>query len=64
MIDKVLAKLGQHKLRHSIAVKAMFPNCLSFTYNLLYIYSQYLEILLIKKLLAPGSSASNIIVMF
>ena len=39
VIDEVLPKLGQHKLAHSIVVKAMILNCLGFTDSRLYMYS-------------------------
>jgi transposase len=48
VIDEVLPKLGQHKLAHSIVVKAMILNCLGFTDSRLYMYSQYFEIFQLK----------------
>src|SRR5665647_3769955 len=39
VIDEVLPKLGQHKLAHSIVVKAMILNCLGFTDSRLYMLS-------------------------
>ena len=48
VIDEVLPKLGQHKLAHSIVVKAMILNCLGFTDSRLYMYSQYFETLPLK----------------
>ena len=60
VIDEVLPKLGQHKLAHSIVVKAMLLNCLGFTDSRLYMYSQYFETLPIERLLGPGVSASDL----
>jgi transposase len=60
VIDEVLPKLGQHKLAHSIVVKAMILNCLGFTDSRLYMYSQYFETLPIERLLGPGISASDL----
>ncbi|AKB50776.1 Mobile element protein [Methanosarcina barkeri str. Wiesmoor] len=45
VIDEVLPKFGQHKLAHSIVLKAMILNCPGFVDNCLYIYSQYFETL-------------------
>ncbi len=60
VIDEVLPKLGQHKLAHSIVVKAMLLNCLGFTDIRLYMYSQYFETLPVERLLGPGVSASDL----
>lgn len=60
VIDEVLPKLGQHKLAHSIVVKAMILNCLGFTDSRLYMYSQYFETLPIERLLGPGINASDL----
>jgi transposase len=60
VIDEVLPKLGQHKLAHSIVVKAMILNCLGFTDSRLYMYSQYFETLPVERLLGPGISASDL----
>ena len=60
VIDEVLPKLGQHKLAHSIVVKAMILNCLGFTDSRLYRYSQYFETLPIERLLGPGINASDL----
>ena len=60
VIDEVLPKLGQHKLAHSIVVKAMILNCLGFTDSRLYMYSQYFETFPIERLLGPGISASDL----
>ena len=60
VIDEVLPKLGQHKLAHSIVVKAMILNCLGFTDSRLYMYSQYFETLPVERLLGSGISASDL----
>ena len=60
VIDEVLPKLGQHKLAHSIVVKAMILNCLGFTDSRLYMYSQYFETLPVGRLLGSGISASDL----
>ena len=60
VIDEVLPKLGQHKLPHSIVVKAMILNCLGFTDSRLYMYSQYFETLPVERLLGPGISAADL----
>jgi transposase len=60
VIDEVLPKLGQHKLAHSIVIKAMILNCLGFTDSRLYMYSQYFETLPIERLLGHGISASDL----
>ena len=60
VIDEVIPKYGQHKLDHSIVVKAMILNCLGFTDSRLYMYSQYFETLPIERLLGPGISASDL----
>jgi transposase len=60
VIDEVLPKYGQHKLAHSIVVKAMILNCLGFTDSRLYMYSQYFETLPIERLLGPGISTSDL----
>ena len=60
VIDEVLPKFGQHKLAHSIVIKAMILNCLGFTDSRLYMYSQYFETLPVERLLGPGISASDL----
>jgi transposase len=60
VIDEVLPKVGQHKLAHSIVVKAMILNCLGFTDIRLYMYSQYFETLPIERLLGNGINASDL----
>jgi transposase len=60
VIDEMLPKLGQHKLAHSIVVKAMILNCLGFTDSRLYMYSQYFETLPVERLLGPGINASDL----
>lgn len=60
VIDEMLPKLGQHKLSHSIIVKAMILNCLGFVDSRLYMYSQYFETLPVERLLGPGISASDL----
>ena len=60
VIDEVLLKLGHHKLAHSIVVKALILNCLGFTDNRFYMYSQYFETLPIGRLLGSGISASDL----
>ncbi|AKB59724.1 Mobile element protein [Methanosarcina barkeri 227] len=60
VIDEVLPKLGQHKLAHSIVVKAMILNCLGFVDSRLYMYSQYFETLPVERLLGPVISASDL----
>jgi transposase len=60
VIDELLPKFGQHKLAHSIVVKAMILNRLGFTDSRLYMYSQYFETLPIERLLGPGISASDL----
>jgi transposase len=60
VIDEVLPKYGQHKLAHSIVVKAMILNCLGFTDSRLYMFSQYFETLPIERLLGSGISASDL----
>jgi len=60
IIDEVLPKVGQHKLAHSIVIKAMILNCLGFTDSRLYLYSQYFENLPVERLLGPGVSASDL----
>ncbi len=60
VIDEVLPKRGQHKLPHSLVVKAMILNCLGFTDSRLYMYSQYFETLPVERLLGPGISASDL----
>jgi transposase len=57
IIDEVLPKVGQHKLAHSIVIKAMILNCLGFIDSQLYLYSQYFENLPVERLLGPGVSA-------
>ncbi|AKB52249.1 Mobile element protein [Methanosarcina barkeri str. Wiesmoor] len=60
VIDEVLPKFGQHKLAHSIVVKAMILNCLGFVDSRLYMYSQYFETLPVERLLGPEISASDL----
>ena len=60
IIDEALPKVGQHKLAHSIVIKAMILNCLGFTDSRLYLYSQYFENLPVERLLGPGVSASDL----
>ncbi|RPJ69022.1 MAG: IS1634 family transposase, partial [Alphaproteobacteria bacterium] len=60
VIDEVLPKLGQHKLAHSIVVKAMILNCLGFVDSRLYMYSQYFETLPVERLLGSGIIASDL----
>lgn len=60
VIDEVLPKIGQHKLSHSIVVKAMILNCLGFVDSRLYMYSQYFETLPVERLLGSGISACDL----
>jgi len=60
VIDEVLLKFGQHKLAHSIVVKAMILNCLGFVDSRLYMHSQYFETLPVERLLGSGISASDL----
>lgn len=60
VIDEVLPKFGQHKLAHSIVVKAMILNCLGFVDSRLYMYSQYFETLPVERLLGSGIIASDL----
>jgi transposase len=60
VLDEVLPKLGQHKLAHSIVIKAMILNCLGFTDSRLYMYSQYFEDLPVERLLGPGIRSSDL----
>jgi transposase len=60
VIDEVLPKFGQHKLAHSIVVKAMILNCLGFVDSRLYMYSQYFETLPVERLLGSEISASDL----
>ncbi|AKB50706.1 Mobile element protein [Methanosarcina barkeri str. Wiesmoor] len=56
----MLLKFGQHKLAHSIVVKAMILNCLGFVDSRLYMHSQYFETLPVERLLGSGISASDL----
>jgi len=60
VIDEVLPKFGQHKLAHSIVVKAMILNCLGFVDSRLYMYSQYFETLPVERLLGSWIIASDL----
>ena len=64
VIDELLPKFGQHKLAHSIVVKAMILNCLGFTDSRLYMYSQYLKPFLLKGYSVPESVHLTLATMF
>ena len=54
IIDKTLPKQGQHKLPHSVVVKAMLINALGFNERRLYMFPAFFENLDTELLLGPG----------
>ena len=54
IIDEVIPKQGQHKLPHSVVVKAMVLNALGFNERRLYIFPKFFNNLATDRLLGPG----------
>jgi hypothetical protein len=64
VIDEVLPKRGQHKLPHSIVIKAMILNCLGFTDSRLYMSLNTLKPFLLKGYLVLESAYLTLLMMF
>ena len=54
IIDKILPKQGQHKLSHSVIVKAMLINTLGFNERRLYIFPEFFKNPDTERLLGAG----------
>lgn len=54
IIDEVIPKQGQHKLPHSVVLKAMVLNALGFNERRLYIFPKFFSNLATERLLGPG----------
>jgi transposase len=53
IIDEVIPKQGQHKLPHSVVLKAMVMNALGFNERRLYIFPKFFSNLATERLLGP-----------
>jgi len=60
VIDQNLPKQGQHKLPHSVAVKAMIINALGFNERRLYMFPEFFENLDTERLLGTGVVPADI----
>ncbi len=54
IIDEVLPKQGQHKLPHSVILKAIVMNALGFNERRLYIFPKFFSNLATERLLGSG----------
>ncbi|KUG19024.1 mobile element protein [hydrocarbon metagenome] len=54
IIDELIPKHGQHKLAHSVVLKAMVLNALGFNERRLYIFPKFFTTLATERLLGPG----------
>ena len=54
IIDEIIPKQGQHKLAHSVVLKAMVLNALGFNERRLYIFPKFFTNLATERLLGPG----------
>lgn len=54
IIDEIIPKQGQHKLPHSVVLKAMILNALGFNERRLYIFPKFFTNLATERLLGPG----------
>lgn len=54
IIDEIIPKQGQHKLAHSVVLKAMILNALGFNERRLYIFPKFFTNLATERLLGPG----------
>ena len=53
IIDEVIPKQGQHKLAHSVVLKAMILNALGFNERRLYIFPKFFSTIATERLLGP-----------
>lgn len=60
VIDRRMPKLRQHKLDHSVVVKAMVLNGLGFVGQRLYLFPEFYERLPVERLLGDGVCASDL----
>jgi len=60
VIDSRMPKLRQHKLEHSVIVKAMVLNGLGFVGQRLYLFPEFYERLPVERLLGDGVNASDL----
>ncbi|MBP7700414.1 MAG: DUF4277 domain-containing protein, partial [Methanoregulaceae archaeon] len=54
IIDEVIPKQGQHKLAHSVVLKAMVMNALGFNERRLYLFPKFFSNLATERLLGSG----------
>ena len=54
IIDETIPKQGQHKLPHSVVLKAMVLNSLGFNERRLYIFPKFFSNIATERLLGPG----------
>ncbi len=54
IIDEIIPKQGQHKLAHSVVLKAMVLNALGFNERRLYIFPKFFTNLATERLFGPG----------
>lgn len=54
IIDEVIPKQGQHKLAHSVVLKAMVLNALGFNERRLYIFPKFFSNIATERLFGPG----------
>ena len=54
IIDEIIPKQGQHKLAHSVVLKAMVLNALGFNERRLYIFPKFFSNIATERLLGPG----------
>jgi transposase len=54
IIDEIIPKQGQHKLAHSVVLKAMILNALGFSERRLYIFPKLFSNIATERLLRPG----------
>jgi len=54
IIDEIIPKQGQHKLAHSVVLKAMILNALGFNERRLYIFPKFFSNIATERLLGPG----------
>jgi transposase len=54
IVDEIIPKQGQHKLAHSVVLKAMILNALGFNERRLYIFPKFFSNIATERLLGPG----------
>jgi len=53
IIDELIPKQGQHKLAHSVVLKAMILNALGFNERRLYVFPKFFSNIATERLLGP-----------